>query len=102
MAVLWLPVASALIWALSVPIVSLGIARLPTADRLAGIVAGLFASLASGILASMALLWLEANSHAPQPAFKWLIIAGLLTFSTGTGLYYVTAVRFDGMGRVAA
>ena len=88
-----LALGSALLWAISAQVVNAGMRRIPHAIMIPGIFAGLLASLITGTL----LLATIVLSRHTLPTVRWeIVVAGILTFPLGTGLYYLCGHAFGG------
>jgi len=85
-------IGCALVWALAAQILNIGLSRLPERNKLPAIYAGLLASLTSGTIALGILVYLTSSPLLWSPA---LVLAGILTFPIGTGLYYFAGYAFD-------
>ncbi len=83
-------IGSAAIWALSVPLLNIGVRRLPS-PPLAAALLGLLVSLLCGTLTLAAFTNPAASLGALSPG---ILIAGLLTFPCATGLYYLASFSF--------
>jgi uncharacterized membrane protein len=94
-----LPVMSAILWALSAPIINVGLDRIPPRLGIHGVLLGLFVALISAAISLAMWTWLSGS----EINVNWrLAAAGVLTFPIATGMYYVTAVAFKGQAEVAA
>lgn len=93
------PIVSALIWAGTVPILRLGISQCDSARPIANTLFGLLISLAAG---SVVILLLSPPEIAFTPDTPWIASAGVLTFSVGTGLYYLCGYGMKGRLDLAA
>ncbi|HCC81946.1 MULTISPECIES: DMT family transporter [unclassified Methylophaga] len=94
-----LPVMSAVLWALSAPIVNLGLDKIPPRLGSHGVLLGLFVALSSAALCLAIWAWLSGAVIN----LNWrLAAAGVFTFPVATGMYYITAVAFKGQAEVAA
>lgn len=94
----FLAIASAVVWAVSAPIVSRGLSLLPV-NRIGAMVLGLMIALFTG--SSLLLLAFGTTLRASDvtPA---TVVAGALTFPMATGIYYVASAAFKGRAEVAA
>lgn len=93
-------VASALLWAISVPVVAAGIKRIPEEYKYEGLGLGLFTSLGAGTL----VLWAinrTANFESAELTLP-IFFAAVFMFPVGTGLYYLCGHAFQGRMEVAA
>ncbi|AFI85555.1 DMT family transporter [Methylophaga nitratireducenticrescens] len=94
-----LPVMSAVLWALSAPVVNLGLNKIPSRLGSHGVLLGLFVALSSAAFCLAIWAWLSGAAIT----INWrLAAAGVFTFPVATGMYYVTAVAFKGQAEVAA
>ncbi len=85
-------VIATLLWAISAQVITSGLAAIPAGAKLRPISLGLLISLGSGSLA----LFLLGGAVLPQGGSLWIILAGILTFPLGTGLYYLCGHAFGG------
>ncbi len=92
-------VTSAILWALSVPIISIGINRSTDKDRRSHVLAGLMTSMASGT-AALSLVVIALDQ--PLSINLELALAGLFTFPLATGVYYFSGVALRGRADIAA
>lgn len=92
-------IASALLWALSAPIVNYAIRKPAFVDQRVHVLAGLMVSLTTGVLVlSVVVLYLGL-----LPAFRYeLVLAGIFTFPLATGIYYFAGVAFHGRADIAS
>ena len=92
-------IVSALLWALSAPILNIGLKNIPQQVKLQGILTGLFVSLLTGSLLLLIILYTKLNAiHLSL----YLFLAGVFTFPVATGLYYFSGYVFKGKIEVAA
>lgn len=90
--------ASALLWAISVPILNIGLRRLP--QQAAGAVApGLLTSMTTGTLALGVIAY---PIHSLEAASTATLLAGVFTYPVATGLYYVASLAFGSRTEFAA
>ncbi|MAR90082.1 MAG: DMT family transporter [Pseudomonadota bacterium] len=94
-----LPVFSALLWALSAPLINQGVRGLPAAMGRSGILLGLFVSCWSGALCLSAFVWLNGIPFAFNGA---LFLAGILTFPLATATYYLASISFKNHTEIAS
>lgn len=94
------PVASALLWACSAPIVNRGLVRLDGTQPLQ-VLWGLWVALLAGVLA-LSPLALSRVPVSSDVAWGWLVLAGIFTFPLATGLYYAAAVAFKDRIEIAS
>ena len=93
------PVMSAVLLALSAPIVNLGLDKIPPRLGSHGVLLGLFVALSSAALCLAIWAWLSGAVIN----LNWrLAAAGVLTFPVATGMYYITAVAFQSQAGVLA
>ena len=85
-----LPFLAALLWALSAPIINVGLSASKTSLEVA---MGLLVSLTVGCAGLLLLVY--ATGHLLPPVNPWLVLSGVLTFPVGTGLYYATGRAFQ-------
>lgn len=76
---------AAALWAVSAPIVSIGLRAMPE-DRFLAIAAGLAVSLFAGSFSLFVLSGFRVSAAMFSPV---VVMAGVLTFPLGTGLYYL-------------
>ena len=91
--------ASALLWAVSAPILNIGLERIPKDAKVPGILTGLFISLVAG---SLSLLLIVADNLEAVRISRHLVLAGVFTFPVATGLYYLCGNAFEGKTEIAA
>ncbi|MEW6120194.1 MAG: EamA family transporter [Pseudomonadota bacterium] len=91
-------IASALLWALSVPVLNLGLSRLPPEKR-AAIVPGLLTSMTAGLVV---LGLLAFPIGAGQALTMETVLAGIFTYPIATGLYYLSGFAFGTRTEFAA
>lgn len=92
--------SAALLWALSAPLISRGLAEARRcADPVGSVLVGLTLATLTGALLLTALRGLPDSAALGSP---YVLAAGLLTFPVGTGLYYVAAVKFANRAALAA
>ena len=90
---------SALLWAISAPILNYGIQRIPKNARISGILIGLLVSLVTGSALLLIITFPNLKSIALSP---YVILAGIFTFPIATGFYYLCSSAFDGKAEIAA
>lgn len=90
--------ASALLWALAVPILNRGLGRLPVAS-FAAVVPGLLVSMSAGTLALAAFALPLDGLRAVTLA---TVLAGVFTYPLATGLYYMAGFAFGTRTEFAA
>lgn len=93
-------------WAVSAPVITAGLRRIPAALQVQGVLLGLLVSLLSGtVCLSLCLLpqlgGLGGNVMETVLSLP-LFLAGLFTFPLATGLYYLSGYAFGGKAEVAA
>jgi drug/metabolite transporter (DMT)-like permease len=92
-------IASALLWAMSAPIVNYAIRKPVDVDQRAHVLAGLMVSLTTGVIVlSVVALFLGL---VPELRYE-LILAGIFTFPLATGIYYFAGVAFHGRADIAS
>lgn len=90
--------ASALLWAISVPILNLGLQRLPR-QAVGALVPGLLTSMTAGTVVLGAIAFPFGGTQAISTA---TILAGVFTYPVATGLYYLTGFAFGTRTEFAA
>lgn len=90
---------SALLWAISAPVLNIGIQRIPIKAKLSGILIGLLISLATGSVLLSLITFPDLKSIPTSP---YLVLAGIFTFPIATGLYYLCSSAFEGKAEIAA
>jgi len=90
---------SALLWALSAPILNEGITRIPKTQLASGLVVGLFAALSTG---SLFLFAIQPSVLEISNFNAYIALAGVFTYLIGTGLYYASAHAFSGRTEYAS
>jgi len=90
--------SSALLWAASVPILNIGIRRLPE-QSLTAVIPGLLVSMTMGTFALGLFVFPISNFEAASGA---TIAAGLFTYPIATGLYYMASYAFGARTEFAA
>lgn len=90
---------SALLWALSAPILNEGITRIPKTQLASGLVVGLFAALTTG---SLFLFVIQPSVLEISNFNAYIALAGVFTYLIGTGLYYASAHAFSGRTEYAS
>jgi uncharacterized membrane protein len=94
-----LPLISAVLWALSAPIINIGLSNVPQRLGIHGVLLGLFVALLSATISLAG--W--ALASGAKLSINWhLAAAGAFTFPLATGIYYATAIAFSGQTEVAA
>jgi len=92
-------IASALLWALSAPIVNFAIRKPAFVDQRVHVLAGLMVSLTTGVV----VLSVVVFSLGMVPAIRYeLVLAGVFTFPLATGIYYFAGVAFHGRADIAS
>jgi drug/metabolite transporter (DMT)-like permease len=92
-------IASALLWALSAPIVNYAIRKPAFVDQHIHVLAGLMVSLTTGVM----VLSVVVLSLGLLPAIRYeLVLAGIFTFPLATGIYYFAGVAFHGRADIAS
>jgi len=92
--------ASALIWALSVPVINRAFSNLPEKGQPIHILTGLMIAIFFGTGVSFAL---NFNSLSHGVSFTWTAVtAGLLTFPIATGTYYFSGWAFGDRAELAS
>jgi len=91
--------SSALLWAISAPVINRGLAHLPTRKQPYYISLGLLVAMLSGT----ALLFVLVARQSSQATLNvYVILAGLFTFLIATGLYYFASYAFGKKTELAA
>lgn len=90
--------ASALLWAISVPILNIGLRRLPK-PAVGAVIPGLLVSMTAGTLVLGILAY---PIHSMEAASIATILAGVFTYPVATGLYYLTSYAFGTRTEFAA
>lgn len=86
-------VGSALLWAISAPVINHGLALMPDSQRISWITLGLFMALLAGTAAlSPSLVLIDQ----PIDINVYLILSGLCTFPLATIAYYMSGEAFEG------
>ena len=85
-------VISALLWAISAPILNKGLQNLPDKDQLKYLVIGLYVAMLSGV-ASL-LPFAELNELENLITLQ-IVLAGIFTFPLATGVYYASGIAFN-------
>ncbi len=84
-------IASALLWALSAPIVNYAIRKPAFVEQRIHVLAGLMVSLTTGVI----VLSVVVLSLGMFPVIRYeLMLAGIFTFPLATGIYYFAGVAF--------
>lgn len=94
-------ILSACLWALSAPIVNIGLTRVPVKQRAACLLTGLVVAQLAGTSVLALLLSVAPGSVTPTLS-GYLIAAGVLTFPVATGLYYLAGYAFGARTEFAA
>lgn len=90
--------ASAVLWALSAPVLNAGLSRMPE-QTFRSIIPGLLVSLTTGTLVLGAIAYpINHIDSAPIQTF----LAGIFTFPIATGLYYMSGFAFGTRAEFAA
>lgn len=93
------PIMSAILWALSAPIVNIGLEHIPRKLGVKGVLVGLFVALCSATVCLAGWTWMSGT----QITINWrLAAAGVFTFPVATGMYYATAIALEGQTEVAS
>lgn len=90
--------ASALLWAISVPILNLGLQRLPQ-QAVGAMVPALLTSMTAG---TVVLGVIAVPGGVMHPISAATILAGVFTYPVATGLYYLTGFAFGTRTEYAA
>jgi len=94
-------VISAFLWALSVPIINMGLGCIPKENKFPYIMVGLFFATISGLLTVYLISPINIDlTSAYNNTFT--VLAGLLTFPIATGLYYVTSSAYNDKAELAS
>ncbi len=92
-------VASALLWAISTPIINSGIRNPSCGDARTQVLAGLMTSMTAGVcVLGGIVLWLDERVVLSTD----LMLAGVFTFPLATGVYYFSGVAFSGRADIAS
>lgn len=92
-------IASALLWALSAPIVNYAIRKPAFVEQRIHVLAGLMVSLTTGVI----VLSVVVLSLGMFPVIRYeLMLAGIFTFPLATGIYYFAGVAFHGRADIAS
>ncbi len=93
-------ILSALLWAVSAPIVNLGIKNLPLENRYSAIFFVLFCALLAGVM-----LLFPFTSDSVFNIYNiniYIILSGIFTFPIATGMYYLSASAFGTRAELAS
>ena len=93
MSVYFYPIFSAILWAICVPILNLGLKKIDDGKPL-NILWPLFYSIAIGALFTYFFGLDEAINFQPNNQSIYLMLAGILTYPLATGSYYVAGLMF--------
>jgi len=84
---------SAVLWAISAPIISSGLRSLPQQHRILAVFTGVLASQIAGTIV-LGIIVIEQSAF-PSVISGYAVIAGILTFPIATGLYYFSGSAFN-------
>jgi drug/metabolite transporter (DMT)-like permease len=90
---------SAILWAVSAPVITSGLKQIPSEEKIPGILLGLLISLVSGSTCLFLFTLPLLNEIALSPP---LFAAGVFTFPIATALYYLCGYAFDGKAEIAS
>ena len=90
--------ASAVLWALSAPVLNAGLSRMPQ-QTFSSIIPGLLVSLTAGTLVLGVVAY---PIHYPDSAPIQTFLAGIFTYPIATGLYYMSGFAFGTRAEFAA
>ncbi len=89
----FLPIFSALLWALSVPIINVGLKNIPD-DSPLDVLWPLFYAILTGVICSYFFGVDEAINFRLDEQSYFLMFAGIFTYPLATGSYYLAGVKF--------
>ena len=83
---------SALLWAISAPVLNLGLRKMHQDNQVLGAAVGLYGAMSFGIIT---LFPFTSDQVFSIQQLHWVVLAGVFTYPLATGLYYLTGVAFQ-------
>jgi uncharacterized membrane protein len=85
-------VISALLWALSAPILNYGLRQIPDTQKFVHLAVGLYGAMFCGLLV-LAPFVTGGTLHSAMSGY--VVLAGVFTYPLATGIYYLSGAAFD-------
>lgn len=98
--VVFLPIASALLWAVSSPVINIGLRRIANKASISVVLVVLLVAQFAGILVLSSIVVVRTDLSVSPNA--WLVLSGIFTYPLATGFYYASALSFGSMSEVSS